>query len=357
MKAFKHIFIFLFSMAGLLGLSSCSSDSELDGSLNRTFEVDGIVYKITGPGSVAVAPKYRNSSQNNSSSTPDMSYYNGSIVIPEEVSYNGNKFTVVAIGEKAFSSSRISDVTIPPTVTEIGDYAFQKCHILKEIELPESVTVVRDGAFYYCSALKEIKLSESLKFIGNMAFASCAFTEIDLPESVETIDKKAFASSALESIKLPTNLETINDSTFINCKALKRVILNQNLKYILDYAFYDCQALAEIIVSDNVIKIGDMAFARCRKLMYITLGKSLMMIGGGAFSYYLPIRLTMTSPTPPKVIPDITFSHQTTTSSYSYDVETFLNPEKTFTYVEENSLEAYKNSPYWKNFALRPIQE
>ena len=59
--------------------------------------------------------------------------YQGSLTIPEKVIYDGVEYTVTAIGEESFDadnspSLQLTKITIPSTVTQIGDYAFCYCY-------------------------------------------------------------------------------------------------------------------------------------------------------------------------------------------------------------------------------------
>ena len=76
------------------------------------FEVDGIYYNRTSSNTVEVT-------YNTIGST-----YEGTVVIPNTVAYNGVNYTVTAIGDSAFYHSCFEDVTIPETVTLIGKGAF-----------------------------------------------------------------------------------------------------------------------------------------------------------------------------------------------------------------------------------------
>ena len=56
----------------------------------------------------------------------------------------------------------------------IGNWAFYNCHELQNLEIPEGVTEIGDGAFYGCVYLEDLSLSASVQSIGDNTFALCA---------------------------------------------------------------------------------------------------------------------------------------------------------------------------------------
>lgn len=143
--------------------------------------------------------------------------YKGKIVIPEIVHYDGNDYSVVAIGESAFYDNRellkvtvkgeklksvgaiafvwchsLSEVKLPNSVTEMGWRAFHNCG-LTSISLPNSLTELPKEAFRACKSLKTIKLPDNLLKIGEQAFYDCSIESLTLPATVKDIGKEAFA--------------------------------------------------------------------------------------------------------------------------------------------------------------------
>ncbi len=113
-------------------------------------------------------------------------------------------------------------LSIPQSVTEIGQGAFKGCSSLVGITVPGGVKTIADSAFANLDSLEKAVLSEGIISIGNNAFHSCtALKSVTLPPSVTSVGDCAFHScSALESIYIPLSVETIGSFAFEWCHAL-----------------------------------------------------------------------------------------------------------------------------------------
>ena len=92
--------------------------------------------------------------------TVEITGYSGnetSITIPEKI--DGKVVTGIA-GNPGFTSpfSGWESITLPNSITSIGDWAFNNCSSLKSITIPNSVTSIGRYAFSNCSSLKNITL-------------------------------------------------------------------------------------------------------------------------------------------------------------------------------------------------------
>ena len=80
-------------------------------------------------------------------------YYNtrGEFVIPQSVTYNGEKYTVTAIGARCFENcDSITNIVIPTTIKVIGEQAFYYCRRLNSIIIPEGVANIPNRCFDDC---------------------------------------------------------------------------------------------------------------------------------------------------------------------------------------------------------------
>ena len=112
------------------------------------FEVDGIYYNVTSETDLTVEiieGDYK---------------YRTKINIPENVtSYDGTLYSVVSIGNNAFSGCRnLTSVTMGNSITSIGEYAFNGCSALTSVTIPNSVKNIGSSAFQHCYDLTKIYL-------------------------------------------------------------------------------------------------------------------------------------------------------------------------------------------------------
>ena len=140
-------------------------------------------------------------------------YYDDETVIPN-VTLSSN---VTKISNHMFNYMPLNSITIPNSVTTIGDYAFRGCPNLTSITIPASVKSIGAHAFRGCSKLADVSIPTSVKTIGEQAFRSC---------------------TALVSISIPGSVETIGDDAFYDCSGLKTLRIEDSDKPLtIGYSF------------------------------------------------------------------------------------------------------------------------
>lgn len=187
------------------------------------------------------------------------------IRVPKEVGphYDIKPGTEV-IGEKAFEGcSKLVSVTIPESVTKIGDYAFYK----------SGVQIVNFNAIN-CEDVEEctmggwsvtsLNFGESVERIpGSLAQEVRGLTSVVIPDSVTEIGWNAFDSCEnLKSVTIGNSVKIIGSGAF-HCCGLTSVIIPDSVTHIEDEAFMSCQELTSIHIPDSVTHVGDAAFLGC----------------------------------------------------------------------------------------------
>lgn len=100
------------------------------------------------------------------------------------------------IGARAFEACfALLTITIPQSVTSIGEYAFNLNTSLQVVEFEEhsKLNAIEENTFNSCYALSSINIPEGVLSIGLWAFCQCySLSSITIPESVTNIDVWAF---------------------------------------------------------------------------------------------------------------------------------------------------------------------
>lgn len=125
--------------------------------------------------------------------------------IPQEVTYEGVKYTVIGIGKTGVDDRRFHTINLPQTLTYIGDYGFAK-NYFETITIPESVTSIGIGAFKNCSLAESITLPSNITEIKDETFYNCTFLKtITIPNNVKSIGKNAFSGCIYNHRTTKTN--------------------------------------------------------------------------------------------------------------------------------------------------------
>ncbi|MEY8606677.1 leucine-rich repeat domain-containing protein [Muribaculum intestinale] len=157
--------------------------------------------------------------------------------------------SVTSIGQRVFENcSGLTSVTIGNSVTSIGYYAFSGCYGLTSVTIPNSVTSIRERAFSGCSGLTSVTIPNSVTSIGERAFSGCSgLTSVTIGNSVTSIGYYAFDGCyGLTSVTIPNSVTTIVQSAFSNCRGLTSVTIGNSVTSIGKYAFSGCSKLTSI---------------------------------------------------------------------------------------------------------------
>ena len=188
-----------------------------------------------------------------------------SVVLPEKATVIGKEafsqnalvrvdFTgITSIGGSAFYGNDLVEAILPDTVTELGDGAFS-ANDITEVRLSSGVTVIPAGAFSMNIRLDHVTIPNTVTEIGQTAFAGARLTSLEIPNSVTKIGMKAFHLHHLSSLVIPGSVKEIGESAFegtYKATTLKTLVLEEGVESIGKFAFKE--ALLETVAFPNSI--------------------------------------------------------------------------------------------------------
>lgn len=181
--------------------------------------------------------------------------------IPSRVPFGGEEYTVTGIGKCGFAFQPISEVSLPWSLTAIGDFAFNQSGLLT-VEVPP-VNTLGEYAFAACQDLEIVRAYGNPTNIGDWAFAHCP---------------------NLMDVEFDDSMTTIGFGMFENCPKLEYAPITESMTTIQPQAFRNCTGLLSVSTNEFITEIGHHAFAGCTALRAADLPYSLKSLGQGAFA-------------------------------------------------------------------------
>jgi len=153
----------------------------------------------------------------------------------------------------------LTSITIPASVTSIGDNAFQGCTGLTGITIPASVTSIGNNAFQGCTGLTGITIPANVTSIGSNAFSSCsALASVTFAEGFSMSIGNWFSNlTNLTSVTIPASVTSIDNQAFSGCSGLTDITIPTSVTSIGSQAFSGCSGLTDITIPTSVTSIGD----------------------------------------------------------------------------------------------------
>ena len=207
-------------------------------------------------------------------------YNTGRALYGTVTAYNANE-----VPRTAFFGKKLTRVTLPTGIQSIGYAAFAGCDRLQSVTLPSTITYVGDYAFSG-SGLTSIELPQTIIDMGKGVFSRCeALTSATI--NSRTVGDFAFlGATALNNVSLGANVEYILEGAFNGCKSLKSIAIDPSchLWRIDDEAFINSGLENIDIKALGVGTIGEWAFAQTR-LSSINLSDGMTELGAGALAH------------------------------------------------------------------------
>ena len=251
-----------------------------------------------------------------------------------------------------YGCTRLISVSIPNSVTTIGGEAFRNaahifnlCHAsgspwgahrvsgyfedelfyddstktfltfcspgLQNVTIPNTVTTIGEGAFSYCTSLTSANIPRSITYVGNQAFAGTKIDSIIIPENVR-VGSEAFRGCSRASYLSFGYGSTAPRDAFYGCTGLRTLVfdaakftkdfvpknvkegitsltLGEHVSTVEDTAFRSFSNLESIVFNaEYCTRMVDTtrslaAFARCRKVTRLVIGPRVKLIPPGSF--------------------------------------------------------------------------
>ena len=239
------------------------------------------ISEITVPASVTGNGYYWRSEESNIANGP----FGGCPSLKKVVLSDG----ISSIGKGLFAcldASGIEEIVIPDTITSIGEYAFRNCKKLTSISIPEGVTSIGNNAFLDCSGLTAISLPDTVTTIGNYAFQNCSgLTELGLPAELESLGARFIQGTSIEEITVPKSLREI---TYYHGNLDGYAGINPLNAYdvVRNGPFSGCTVLKKVVLEEGTPYICESMFATTgdTKIETIIIPDSVKTIGKAAFA-------------------------------------------------------------------------
>ncbi len=224
----------------------------------------------------------------------------------------------------------VKDLELSSDIQTICGYAFVRCTSLESVSIPASLTSIGESAFMGCSGLMRVNVPDLETW--------CAIDFKDEAANPLNSGKHLFAGNEeVNHLVIPETVNAIARYAFSGYEGLTDVTTGNHVTAIGNRAFNGCKNLVSVTVGDGVTSIGERAFASCGSLKTVTLGRGIETIATKAFTQSMSIAdITCKAPAPPALGAKDCFS--------------LIVYKSATVRVPSASLEDYSGAAYWDQF-------
>ena len=222
--------------------------------------------------------------------SPYQTYINDvdQIIVQEGITYIGRS---AFYAEDYFYGKRMR-ITLPTTLTEIGNMAFMRRNI-ESINIPANLTTIRDSAFIESYIYCDLDLS-NVTSIGDSAFYGATVNSLIFSDEISGL-AGLFGYYEAHYLSIG-NITKYNGCYYLPSKTNQyclllradaeddNITIHSRTRIIHNRAFYDISGIANIVIPDTVIEIGIECFLVCSDLESVTLSSQISRIE--EYSFY-----------------------------------------------------------------------
>lgn len=207
--------------------------------------------------------------------------------------------SLTSIGNWTFRGmAALESIVVPNAVTEMGTYAFANDTSLKSAKLSTSCPWLKEGLFSECNALQSITIPSAVTKMDGYMFTNCkTLTSATFEDGNDLIEMGygaswknygLFSDCPLKTLNLGRwlsyNTEVASRSPFYSIDALKNLNIGKNVKVIDKYMFSYCEGLEEVNLPDNITSVNLWGFRGCSSLKSVRLSEKLSQVGDYGFA-------------------------------------------------------------------------
>ena len=250
-----------------------------------------------------VNPSYHAAADSkNNPANGGVSSYTGEITIPEQVTHEGTTYTVTKIGNNAFyewdqmgnyTQFRVTKVTLPDTITEIGFKAFYGCDSLETLNIPAGVTGIGEGAFAQCEKLENLVIPAGVTSgLANALLGHPISRELGTYRDPNVTGKNTTYYPHVDSVTFAEDSPYyIENGCLYNGTTLEAVVdldienvaVKDGTTKIGEYAAWTVSSIKSISLPDSLTEIGEHA-SNTEQLSTLIIPEGVTSIGDSAFS-------------------------------------------------------------------------
>lgn len=242
----------------------------------------------------------------------DHAFTNCSALTTVRINTDGNLTT---IGDYAFDNcQKLATLRLNTNgkLTSIGTYAFSECEALTTLTIPDGITTIGERAFFYCVGITDMTIPDSVTSVGQEAFEQLkSLKNLTIPGELDTRDW-LWCASSVESVtftgtRVVSIPHTVNSGGGINYsdmpgRNVKRVVISEGITTIEPYAFFGCSNITEVVLPEGLLTMGERAFSNCSSLEQMKIPQSLQSVGRNCFAWCEKLQLIDLSAVPDKLV-------------------------------------------------------
>ena len=163
--------------------------------------------------------------------------------------FNGRvPFGAHKIDDDVFSDCPYESISLPDSVTELGNCVFENSKALEKIKLPSGLTELPPYLFSGCSALTKVNMPNSVSAFPEGFFKDCqSLPEIPFRAGLTLLPESVFEGcKSLKSLVIPNTVKRIESRAVAGCTSLESVVFPAGLEYLAPDAFAGCDAIHNI---------------------------------------------------------------------------------------------------------------